>query len=122
MFSLRLRRHRRDLLRRFESLAFGAAVVLTMAVPAGATSVLGIPVGKNGLPATWIGEAVTVAAAFALPALVAGLAVGFRRATRRLGTRGVVLVAAIATVTSLGAVAVDQQPELLTKFTEWIAG
>lgn len=119
MCVLRQRLRRRDLLR------YGmimVAVIFSTVVsgqPAEATSLLGLPVGKNGLPATWVGEALTVAMAFALPAVVAGLFVGARRVTQRLGKRSFVLVSLVALVVAIGAVVVDQRPEVVQQLVAW---
>ena len=119
MFVSRQRRNRRDLVWPPAALTGIPAITLLATMPAASSSVLGLPVGKNGLLTTWAGEALTVALAFALPAVLAGMFVGVRRAGQRLGTRGIVLVAAAMLVAGLGAVAVDQQPELITRFAAW---
>lgn len=121
MFVSRQRRCRRVQSGWLIGLAGLPIAMVAVTQSAAASSVLGLPLGKNGLPATWLGEALTVALAFALPAVLAGLFVTARRATQRLGTRGVVLVATSAGVALAGAVAVEHDPSLLTHLTAWLA-
>jgi hypothetical protein len=72
-----------------------------------------VPLGKHGLPATFAGEALTVALAFAFPALAAGAYLGARRVLSRFGRRSVWIVAS-ATAMIIGAmVLADQRPDLM---------
>ena len=119
MFVLRQRHQRRDLLRRLSAWSAAAVTVLSI-LPAEASSMLGLPMGKNGLPAGWIGEALMVTLAFALPAIFAGAFVGARRVALRLGRRGIILVSCVVVAATIGTVIVDQRPELLDHLAAWI--
>jgi hypothetical protein len=41
------------------------------------------PFGRTGLPSSWIGEALMVSLAFALPAIIAGMTIALRRVFAR---------------------------------------
>ena len=119
MLVLRQRRQRRDLLRLRSVWPSAIAATVLMVLPVEASSMLGLPMGKNGLPATWIGEALMVTMAFALPAVVAGVYVVAQRLARRLGKRGIVLVSLITLGTVVGGAVVDQRLEIFNELAAW---
>lgn len=64
-------------------LASAVAVLWLNAGAAHADGGLALSFGKMSLPSSWIGEALMVSLAFALPAMIAGLSIAVRGAFRR---------------------------------------
>ena len=96
-------------------LGFSAIALGVMASGAVAEPVLKVPIGPNGLPGTFIGEALTVALAFTLPALVAGAWIGARRVGRALGLKGALAIATLAIAAAFAGAVVEQRPDLLPR-------
>jgi uncharacterized membrane protein HdeD (DUF308 family) len=64
-----------------------------------ASCIVAIPAAASpGLPTQFAGEALTVALAFALPALLAGAYLGLQSLRRRVGARTLILLGVIAAI------------------------
>ena len=88
-------------------LAFGA----TCAAAIGPGGV--VASARNGLSASFIGDAAAVGLAFILPALLAGAWLGTATLVRALGWRGMIVLGGIVGVTAVAAIAGWQGGSLL---------
>lgn len=88
------------------------AAALATAAAALAEPPLKVPIGPNGLPTTLIGEAITVAFAFTLPAILAGAWVGLRRLGGAVGLKGALAIATLAIMAAFAGAVLDQRPDL----------